>query len=466
VKLAIHWFRRDLRLADNPALLASLESADRVLPVYIWSPEEDGAWAPGGATRWWLQKSLAALDAALRARGSRLLLRTGPAAATLAALAVETGATRVHWNRVYEPVPTGLDAQVTARLESAGIETFSFKAALLFEPRSLATATGGAYRVFTPFWKAALGQPGPYRPLPPPDELTAPACWPAGLELEQLGLAQNENWTAGLAEAWIPGEEAALARLDAWCDDGLGSYADGRDRPDRGLTSALSPYLHHGELSPRQAWHAASAREPVVGQRGVEAWRRQLGWREFAHHVLHHFQHTPTEPMHARYATFPWRENFEPMLAAWQRGETGFPIVDAGMRQLWATGWMHNRVRMIAASLLVKNIRAPWQAGARWFWDTLVDADLANNTMGWQWSAGCGADAAPYFRIFNPVTQGEKFDPRGDYVKRWVPELSALPAELVHRPWQHPNAGYPPPILDLKRSREEALAAYASLRGS
>ena len=464
MKFAICWLRRDLRLADNPALVAALDDAESVLPVYIWSPEDEGEWAAGGASRWWLHHALGALDASLRERGSRLLLRAGPTTETLATLVAEAGAEAVYWNRLYEPALVERDTAIKSRLGHEGVRVRTFNAALLHEPWELQTGKGGPYRVFTPYWKAALKRPEPGSPLPPPRALKAPPAWPAGCALEELGLMPRVAWYRGLAEAWTPGERGALDRLDAWCDDGLGRYADGRDRPDREDTSALSPYLHHGELSPRQAWHAAAARRGEVPERDLEGWLRELGWREFAHHVLYYFPRTPAEPMHEKFSAFPWRANHQDMLEAWQRGRTGIPIVDAGMRQLWTTGWMHNRVRMIAASLLVKNIRAPWQLGARWFWDTLVDADLANNTMGWQWSAGSGADAAPYFRIFNPVTQGEKFDPRGDYVKRWVPELAELPAKLVHRPWERPPAGYPAPVVDLKRSREEALAALASLR--
>lgn len=463
MKLAIVWFRRDLRLADNPALTAALEDAEAVLPVYLWSPQDEGEWAPGAAARWWLHASLAALDGSCRARGSRLLLRAGPADDTLKALLAETGAEAVYWNRLYEPAMAERDTTLDARLRADGIATRSFNAALLHEPWQIETGKGDPYRVFTPFWKAVLKRPEPTPPRAPPADLKAPRKWPPGLVLDALGLQPRVRWHEGLAARWRPGEAGALARLDAWCEAGLGGYAAGRDRPDQDRTSMLSPHLHHGELSPRQAWHAASARRGEIPERDLECWLRELVWREFAHHVLFHFPHTPSEPLHAKYAAFPWRERHEPLLEAWQRGRTGIPIVDAGMRQLWATGWMHNRVRMIAASLLVKNIRAPWQKGARWFWDTLVDADLANNTMGWQWSAGCGADAAPYFRIFNPVTQGEKFDPHGHYVKRWVPELAALPAGRVHRPWEQPVGGYPPPVIDLRRSRAEALAALSSL---
>jgi deoxyribodipyrimidine photo-lyase len=464
LKLAIVWFRRDLRLADNPALAAALDAAETVLPVYLWSPQDEGEWAPGGASRWWLHHSLASLDATLRARGSRLLLRAGPALDAMLRLVAETGAQAVFWNRLYEPALHARDATLESRLREGGIEASSHQAALLFEPRELLSGKGEAYRVFTPFWKAAMRRPEPCPPLAPPARLKPPARWPAGITLNALGLLPKIRWDDGLASAWTPGEDGALARLAAWYEAALGDYAGTRDRPDIGGTSALSPHLHHGELSPRQAWHAATARRGELAEAGIESWLRQLAWREFAHHVLHHFPRTPAEPMYEKYAAFPWREKHASLLEAWQRGRTGIPIVDAGMRQLWRTGWMHNRVRMIAASLLVKNIRAPWQAGARWFWDTLVDADLANNSLGWQWSAGCGADAAPYFRIFNPVTQGEKFDPMGAYVKRWVPELADLPAQQVHRPWDAGHAAYPAPVVDLKTSRAEALAAFAALR--
>ncbi|NGP52413.1 deoxyribodipyrimidine photo-lyase [Thioalkalivibrio sp. XN8] len=466
MKLAIHWFRRDLRLTDNPALRAALEAAETVLPVYVWSPEDEGEWAPGGAGRWWLYQSLAALDACLRERGSRLLLRAGPAAQVLAKLVAETGAEAVYWNRLYEPALVERDRGLKGRLRAQGIAAHSCKASLLYEPWELETGKGAPYRVFTPFWKAALAQPDPPPPRPAPDALQPPPAWPPGLELEALELLPATRWYDGLQAAWRPGEAGALARLEGWCEEPVGRYATERDRPGIDGTSALSPHLHFGELSPRQAWAAAAARRSELPGRGIDAWLRELGWREFAHHVLYHFPHTPTEPMYAKYAAFPWREDHEEMLQRWQRGQTGIPIVDAGLRQLWATGWMHNRVRMIAASLLVKNIRAPWQEGARWFWDTLVDADLANNTMGWQWTAGSGADAAPYFRIFNPVTQGEKFDPEGRYVQRWIPELRALPAAQVHRPWEVAPAGYPAPVVDLKRTREEALAALQALKGS
>jgi deoxyribodipyrimidine photo-lyase len=460
---AIFWFRRDLRLSDNPALVAAAETARTVIPVYIWSPEDDGDWAPGAAQRWWLHRSLEGLAEALRAKGSRLVIRSGPASRALRKLIEETGATAVFWNRLYEPAAVERDRSVEGSLTDAGVEARSFKAAVLFEPREIQTAAGGPYRVFTPFWRACQRLPEPASPIKPPRDLPAPGAWPRSLTVGDLGLLPEIPWHESLEEAWTPGEAGAHGQLGAFIQHALAGYGVNRDRPDREGVSRLSAHLHHGELSPRQAWHAVAAQRGEAPEKDIEAWIRELGWREFAHHVLFHFPHTPTRPMYEKYADFPWREDHGEMLEAWRRGRTGIPIVDAGMRQLWSTGWMHNRVRMIAASLLVKNIRAPWQAGARWFWDTLVDADLASNTMGWQWSAGCGADAAPYFRIFNPVTQGERFDPSGDYVRRWVPELADLPPKRVHRPWEAPPPDYPAPILDLKTSRQEALAALKSV---
>jgi len=463
MKTAIAWFRRDLRLSDNPALVAAAEAAGAVIPVYIWSPEDEGEWAPGGAQRWWLHRSLAALGRALGERGSRLVIRRGPARDVLARLVAETGAGGVFWNRLYDPALVERDTEIKSDLAEAGVEARSFKAGVLFEPREIRTGQGGPYRVFTPFWRACQKLPEPAAPIGPPPGLPAPAEWPKSLSVDDLGLMPTIDWHEPLEEAWTPGESGAHGRLGAFVQHALAGYATDRDRPDRVGVSMLSPYLHHGELSPRQAWHTVAARRGEAPEKDIESWLRELGWREFAHHVLFHFPHTPTAPMHEKYAAFPWREDHEALLEAWRRGRTGIPIVDAGMRQLWSTGWMHNRVRMIVASLLVKNIRAPWQAGARWFWDTLVDADLASNTLGWQWSAGCGADAAPYFRIFNPVTQGEKFDPEGKYVKRWVPELGDLPAKYVHRPWERPPPGYAAPVVDLKSSREEALAALRAI---
>ncbi len=463
---AIVWFRHDLRLADHPALAAALAGRGPVLPLYVHAPQEEGAWAPGGASRWWLHQSLASLDADLRRRGSRLLVRRGPAASALAALASECGARAVHWTRRVEPAARAQEERVGQALARLGVAAHPQDGELLFDPGAIRTGQGRPFQVFTPFWKACLAAPPPAAPAPAPARLPAPDAWPAGEEIAALDLLPRPDWAAGLRATWTPGESGAQARLRRFLDAPLPDYPDGRDRPDREGTSRLSPHLRFGEISPRQAWHAALAvaaarrRAPVA--RGAEAWLRQLGWREFARHLLWHFPHTAEAPLRPEFADLAWRDDAAG-LRAWQRGRTGFPVVDAGLRELWATGWMHNRARMIAASFLVKDLLLPWQAGARWFWDTLVDADLANNTLGWQWTAGCGADAAPFFRIFNPALQGAKFDPDGAYVRRWVPELAGLPAASLHRPVA-PPAGYPRPLVDHAAARARALAAHAALR--
>jgi deoxyribodipyrimidine photo-lyase len=467
---ALVWFRRDLRLTDHPALRAALAAADAVQPVFVWAPDEEGGWAPGGASRWWLHRSLAALEGALAARGARLLLRRGPSAAALLDVARAVGATSVHFQRAVEPALAARDAEVVAALAAHGIEAQRHDGALLAPPSALRTGAGDPYRVFTPFWNALQRQRAVPAPSAAPRALPAPRGALRSEPLAALALAPRIPWDAGLAEAWTPGEAGGLARLARFADGALASYHEARDLPGVDGVSRLSPHLHFGELSPRQAWHA-SLRAPGAGS---ESFRRELGWREFAHHVLWHFPHTPEAPLQARFAAFPWRRDAEAVLAAWQRGRTGIPLVDAGMRELWRTGWMHNRVRMVAASLLVKNLLVDWRHGARWFWDTLVDADLANNSMGWQWTAGCGADAAPYHRVFNPVLQSRRFDPAGAYLRRWLPELARLPDADLHAPWEaapvalaaagvHLGRDYPEPIVDLAASRAAALAALKSM---
>jgi len=474
--VSLVWFRQDLRLADNPALtLASQRGA--VVPVYIDCAAEEGAWPPGGASRWWLHQSLLQLDGSLRAHGSRLCLRQGPALQQLRELCAATGADAVYWNRRYEPAIKARDATLKAELRAAGLIAESRNAALLVEPWEIANQSGKPFQVFTPFWRAMLKQLNPTAALPAPT-LTPPQRWPASLPLEALQLLPDVPWYRTMATTWQPGETGAAARLQRFTDLRLRDYQQRREQPAVAGTSCLSPHLHFGEISPRQIWHAIGAAESARGAAAAEwpanKFLAELIWREFAHHLLHHFPELPEQPLRAEFRAFAWRED-APALAAWQRGQTGLPLIDAGMRELWATGWMHNRVRMVTASFLVKNLRLRWQLGARWYWDTLVDADLANNTQGWQWSAGCGADAAPYFRIFNPVSQGERFDPEGKYIRRWVPELARLPAPWIHAPWQAPapqlaaagvalGTSYPLPIVDLKASRESALAAFRRLR--
>ena len=471
------WFRLDLRLADNPALTAARARGGPIIPVFIHAPEEEGGWPPGGASRWWLHQSLLSLTNALEKTGSRLIIRRGPSTEALLALARDTGAEAVFWNRRYEPAVIQRDQQIQEALRGTALAAQSHNSALLFEPWTIANKSNRPFQVFTPFWRHCLTQEEPPAPEPAPRSLPAPTRWPESDALESLELEPRPDWARGMRSAWQPGEAGALASLRRFCERAFSDYSDQRNRPDLEGTSRLSPHLHFGEIGPRQVWHGLKT---FTAKRGLETrdWRQsqflaEIGWREFAHHLLYHFPHTPAAPLRPDFARFPWRKNPD-WLRAWHRGRTGYPIVDAGMRELWTTGWMHNRVRMIAASFLVKDLLIDWREGARWFWDTLVDADLASNTLGWQWTAGCGADAAPYFRIFNPVSQGQKFDPNGVYVRRWIPELARLPAPWIHQPWAAPPAilqaagiksdhAYPAPVVSHAIAREVALEALARI---
>ena len=474
------WFRHDLRLDDNPALAAAA-ARGKIVPVFIWAPEEEAPWEPGAASRWWLHQSLEKLTAALAKAGAPLVIRRGPSLATLESLAKEYAASHVAWNRRYEPAVVKRDTAIKQALATAGLAVESFNGGLLYEPVHVKTKQGKPYQVFTPFWRALLALPEPAEPTPPPRKLVAaePVKGKAkSLTVSDLDLLPEIDWAGTMRKTWTPGEAGAAQRLKDFLAKGLAGYGSGRDRPDQEGTSSLSPHLHFGEISPRRIWHAvreAVGDKPAATITGSpEVYLRELGWREFASHLIYHFPHTTDAPLRADYARFPWVK--DPVgLAAWQRGRTGYPVVDAGMRQLWATGWMHNRVRMIVASFLVKDLRVTWLEGAKWFWDTLVDADLAANTLGWQWAAGCGADAAPYFRIFNPTTQGTKFDPDGNYVRKWVPEISRLPDRLIHTPWKAKavdlaEAGielgstYPARVVDHAFARHRALEEYQRLK--
>ncbi|GAB2579130.1 deoxyribodipyrimidine photo-lyase [Dyella jejuensis] len=441
------------------------------MPLYTHAPSEEGSWQPGAASRWWLHHALLALDHDLRQRGSPLHIREGDSLQVLLDAVKQSGADTVYWNRLYEPAAIARDTRIKAALRERGIAVHSCGGALWREPWQLLNQEGQPYRVFTPYWRKLRTTLAIDALLP------APAAWRAaslegGLPVAALGLLPRIAWDAGLRDTWQPGERGAQAMLELFVDDAVDAYAVARDLPARHGTSRLSPHLHFGEITPRQIHHGLTG---LLRKRGgrhrpdIEPYLRELGWREFAHYLLYHFPKTPTENFNTRFDTFSWANDDELALQRWQEGRTGIPLVDAGMRELWHTGWMHNRVRMVVASFLTKNLRQHWRHGARWFWDTLVDADLASNTLGWQWVAGCGADAAPYFRVFNPATQARKFDPQGEYIRRWLPELAGVPEASVHEPWKEPSllkrSGYPAPVVDLGESRQAALAAYQASRG-
>ena len=468
---AIVWFRNDLRLDDQPALRAALDAGFAPVCVYIHAPEEEGDWAPGAASNAWRHRSLQALDTALRARGSRLRMFHGPTLPTLQTLVDTCGAEAVFWNRRYEPAIEARDATIKRALRASGIRADSHNGALLFEPWSLSTGQDGPYKVFTPFWRKALTQWQPEAPWSAPRSLPAVDDGPHGVPLDDLLLTAAPAWDAGFWDTWTPGEAGAHESLEVFIDGALHGYRDSRDRPDQVGTSRLSPHLHFGEIAPWRAVAVLEDARKANTAADIDGYVRQLGWREFSHHLLHHFPKTPTQDFNPKFARFKWARRDARQLDAWRHGRTGVPIVDAGMRELWHQGWMHNRVRMIVGSWLCKHMRMHWHEGARWFWDTLVDADLANNTLGWQWIGGTGADASPYFRIFNPVTQSEKFDPRGDYIARWLPELARLPVPLRMAPWRDPDRlaavapDYPrTPIVGLEAGRDAALAAYRDSR--
>lgn len=475
---AIVWLRDDLRVADNPALIRAVETGRQVVVAHVLDEVSPGLRPIGGASRWWLHHALAALAADLAGLGGRLILRRGPASVVIPALAAEVDAAAVYWNRRYLPAAVEIDRELKARLRAEGRTVESFQATLLHEPPAVTTGTGGGFRVFTPFWRAVTAAGRPRAPLPRPRGLRAWAGPLASLDLAALDLRPRApDWSGGIAATWTPGEAGAAARLRQFLDAGLSGYAERRDRPDLDVGSHLSPHLRFGEISPFTVHAAVAARvagDPALAP-DADKFLAEVGWREFAHHLAFHFGDLARRNFQPRFDAFPWRDD-PAFLAAWRTGQTGYPLVDAGLRELWATGTLHNRVRMVAASFLAKHGLVDWRAGEAWFFDTLVDACPAVNPASWQWVAGSGADAAPYFRIFNPVAQGERFDPDGAYMRRWVPELAALPAPAIHAPWKAPRgtlAGiglvlgrdYPLPIVDHAAARARALAALAATTG-
>ncbi|MBL8676533.1 MAG: deoxyribodipyrimidine photo-lyase [Alphaproteobacteria bacterium] len=459
------WFRKDLRICDNSALTQGVQFS--IIPLFIWDDEDP--YKPGAASQWWLHKSLSSLQNSLSAYGLKLILRRGSPFKILEEIINSHNVSALYWNRCYEPYIIERDKKIKDFFNSR-IKCQSFNASLLAEPWTLKTQVGTPYQVFTPYWKALKALGGFPTPLPVPKNLKGYEKAILSDDLESWALHPlHPDWSHGLEKEWMPGEEGAQKNLSFFIDNILQTYKKNRDFPDLKATSKLSPHLHWGEISPQQIWSTLNS---YLGEPNDDGWTflSEIAWREFSYYLLYYFPKLPQKSLRKKFNQFPWNTD-KNSLYKWQKGMTGYPIVDAGMRQLWHTGWMHNRVRMIAASFLVKDLLISWQDGASWFLDTLVDADLASNSASWQWVAGCGADAAPYFRIFNPVLQGQKFDPQGKYVRHWVPELSLLPDKYIHNPWNAPAhilkfAGiklgntYPFPLVDHAKARLHALEAF------
>ena len=471
MKPIIVWFRHDLRLADNPALAHACQTGAPVIPLYILEETENNNRSLGAASLWWLHHSLKSLQTDLEKHKNLLILKKGKALTILTNLIKETGANQIFWNRRYDGPGIAIDRYLKKHFTDQKIICASFNGALLNEPWDIKNKQGTSFKVFTPFWKHCLAHKSPDHPLPVPEKILKATSVDASVQLESWNLLPTRpNWAKGFESMWRPGEAPALQHLDHFLNEGLTTYKERRNTPsEENGTSLLSPYLQWGNISPRQIWHAV---QPYLvshshDSASLHCFLSELGWREFSYHLLYYFPHLAEKPLRQNFAEFPWDTNPE-ALKKWQKGLTGYPIVDAGMRQLWHTGWMHNRVRMIVASFLIKHLLLPWQQGEEWFWDTLVDADPASNSMNWQWVAGCGADAAPYFRIFNPMLQGEKFDPKGDYVRRWVPELKGVETDWIHEPWKSPKPikGYPAPVVDHIAARNRALTAYDHIKNA
>ena len=461
--VSIIWFRQDLRLSHNPALTAACKAAN-VLPIYILDDENAGQYRMGEASRWWLHHSLNALDVSL---GNALNVYCGDAATIIADLCQRFKVEAVYWNRCYEPSHIAQSKYIKQQLSSQGIKAHSINGSLLNEPWSVLKKDGNPYKVFTPYHREASKIDRPITLLPAPKLPTQLTSDPHSTSLKTLSLLPITNWDTGFYECWTPGEAGASSALNTFLSNGITDYKDGRDKPALNAISRLSPHLHFGDISPQQIINALLT---IADDLNSEHFKREIRWREFSYYLLFHFPSLPDTNLKTKFDHFPW-ENNQTWLKKWQQGLTGYPLVDAGMRELWQTGSMHNRVRMVTASFLIKNLLIDWRLGARWFWDCLVDADLASNSASWQWVAGCGTDASPYFRVFNPIIQGEKFDPQGDYTKRYLPELQELPNKYLFRPWEAPpdvlekanitlGQTYPLPIVDIKKSRQKALEAY------
>lgn len=450
------WFRNDLRVHDHPALREAADSGAPVVPIYLHCPKTEGTWKRGAASNWWLHHALNDLAGLLEKRGSRLVLRSGDdPAELLKKLIEETGADQIFWNRRYEPAAIETDTRLKKEFAAK-----SFHGDMLWEPNRVKTQSGDPYKVFTPFYKALQKLEEPPEPLPAPQHVESPQQFPQSEDLDHWKLCPRIPWDQDFYEEWDPTCKGAKKQASLFLEEAVDDYKSNRDVPSKAGTSRISPYLHFGQITSRTLWHEAAEES----SKGREAYTRQLVWRDFAKQLLFHFPHTANHPLQEKYADFPWVKD-QKALQKWQKGQTGYPIIDAGMRELWATGWMHNRVRMIVASFLVKDLLISWKEGAEWFWDTLVDADLANNSLGWQWAGGCGADAAPYFRVFNPILQSKKFDSEGTYIRRWVPELRPLSNEEIHEPWEapHPPEDYPEPIVDHYEARDRALEALSTI---
>ena len=468
----ILWFRQDFRLIDNLALNDAFEKYDCVIPVYIYSPDEEKPWQPGQASQWWLHHSLIALQSDLREKyGLALQIRSGNSADQLKALVLEGSANAIFWNRRYEPEIIKRDESIKNYFKETDIYVKSYNSTLLFEPWQIKNKKEQPYKVFTKFYKTCLAQPLQNYQITKPSKIPASVPLKTNLSIESLMLLPKHAWDKKFHDLWCIGEESAQQQFMYFIEHHLNDYQSQRDVIAKNVTSVLSTHIHFGEISPRQIFSVTQQlklnNETGIDIKAIDEFERQLIWREFSHHLLFNFPHSSQQVFNQKYATFPWHSD-QKILDLWQQGNTGIPLIDAGMKQLWQTGIMHNRVRMIVASFLVKNLGQHWLNGARWFWETLLDADLANNTMGWQWVAGCGADAAPYYRIFNPVRQGELCDPDGDYVRKWIPELSRLPSRYIHSPWQASTSllkecrvklseNYPEPLVDLAESRKNAL---------